>query len=196
MTEDENSKRHLGGGWRVHRDYRGQEPPKLDLDLTHPADWRGNSWSPRLGSLMWCLETSNNVRTSFVLLRSSLWAPNLAGMEFDFPVIMPLLQSHCSFSFVLGLGISFLVASSVLLLVVQQLVLILVFSQEKMSTHLSNLPPFLNLHSKVFMTILYLSGYNHQYTVHDNILTLLQLDSLSSCMTPSSYIFLFHNTGN
>ena len=143
------------------------------LPLSSKSDSLSLCCTPRLGSLMWCLETSNNVRTSFVLLRSSLWAPNLAGMEFDFPVIMPLLQSHCSFSFVLGLGISFLVASSVLLLVVQQLVLILVFSQEKMSTHLSNLPPFLNLHSKVFMTILYLSGYNHQYTVHDNILTLL-----------------------
>ena len=105
---------------------------------------------------MWCLESSNNVRTSLVLLLSSLWATNLAGMEFDFPVIVPLLQSPCSFSFVLGLEISLLVGSSVLLLIVQQLVLILVFSQEEMSTYPSNLPSFLNLHSKVFMTILYL----------------------------------------
>ena len=53
-------------------------------------------------------------------------------MGFDFTVIVPLLPSHCGFSFVLGCGVSFLVSSSVLLLmIVQQLVVILVFSQEK-----------------------------------------------------------------
>ena len=52
-------------------------------------------------------------------------------MGFDFIMIVPLLPSHCSFSFVFGCGVSFLVSSSVLLLmIVQQLVVILVLSQE------------------------------------------------------------------
>ena len=50
-------------------------------------------------------------------------------MGFDFIVIAPLLPSHCSFSFVFGCGVSFLVSSSVfLLMIVQQLVVILVLS--------------------------------------------------------------------
>ena len=54
-------------------------------------------------------------------------------MGFDFIVIAPLPLSH-GFSFVLKCGVSFLVGSSVLLLmVVQQLVAILVLSQEKIS---------------------------------------------------------------
>ena len=52
-------------------------------------------------------------------------------MGFGVIVIEPLLLSHCGFSFVFGYGVSFLVSSSVFLLViVQQLVVILVFSQE------------------------------------------------------------------
>ena len=52
-------------------------------------------------------------------------------MGFDFTVIVPLLPSHCGFSFVFGCGVSFLVSSSVFLsMIVQQLVVILVFSQE------------------------------------------------------------------
>ena len=52
-------------------------------------------------------------------------------MGFDFIVIAPLLPSHCGFSFVFGCGVSFLVSSSVFLsMIVQQLVVILVFSQE------------------------------------------------------------------
>ena len=34
-------------------------------------------------------------------------------MGFDFTVIVPLLLSHCGFSFVFGCGVSFLVSSSV-----------------------------------------------------------------------------------
>ena len=49
-------------------------------------------------------------------------------------VIVPLLLSHCGFSFVFGCGVSFLVSSSVFLsMIVQQLVVILVFSQEGVS---------------------------------------------------------------
>ena len=52
-------------------------------------------------------------------------------MGFDFIVIVPLLPSHCGFSFVFGCGVSFLVVSSVfLLMIAQQLIVILVFSQE------------------------------------------------------------------
>ena len=52
-------------------------------------------------------------------------------MEFDFIVIAPLLPSHCAFSFVFACGVSFLVSSSVFLsMIVQQLVVILVFSKE------------------------------------------------------------------
>ena len=52
-------------------------------------------------------------------------------MGFDFTVIVPLLPSHCGFSFVFGCVVSFLVSSSVFLsMIVQQLVVILVFSQE------------------------------------------------------------------
>ena len=52
-------------------------------------------------------------------------------MGFDFIVIAPLLPSHCGFFFVFGCGVSFLVISSVFLLItVQQLGVILVLSQE------------------------------------------------------------------
>ena len=62
-------------------------------------------------------------------------------MAFDFIVIVPLLPSHCGFSFVFGCGISFLVSSSVfLLMIVQQLFVILVLSQEGVSTRPSTLP--------------------------------------------------------
>ena len=57
-------------------------------------------------------------------------------MGFDFIVIAPLLSSPCSFSFVFGYGVSFLVSSSVFLLtIVQQLVVTPVLSQEGVSTH-------------------------------------------------------------
>ena len=68
----------------------------------------------------------------------TLWAP-MVDMRFDFKCDCTFLPSYCGFSFALGHGVSFLVDSNILLLmVVQQLVSILVFSQEKMSTHLSS----------------------------------------------------------
>ena len=55
--------------------------------------------------------------------------------------ILPLLPSYWGFSFALGCGISFLVGSNFLLLmVVQRLVAILEFSQKKMSACPSTLP--------------------------------------------------------
>ena len=62
-------------------------------------------------------------------------------MGFDFTVIAPFLPSHCGFSFVFGRGVSFLVSSSVfLLMTVEQLVVILVFSQEGVRARPSTLP--------------------------------------------------------
>ena len=50
----------------------------------------------------------------------SVWVTNLAGIAFDFNVIALHLPSHCSFSFVLGHGLSFLVSFSILLSMVLQ----------------------------------------------------------------------------
>ena len=62
-------------------------------------------------------------------------------MGFDFIVIVPLLPSHCGSTFVFGCGVSFLVSSSVFLsMVVQQVVVILVLSQEGVSARPSTPP--------------------------------------------------------
>ena len=42
-----------------------------------------------------------------VLLFSSLWVTYLAGLEFDFTVIVPLLLSRCGFFIVFGHGVCF-----------------------------------------------------------------------------------------
>ena len=64
-------------------------------------------------------------------------------MRFDFNVSAPLLLSCFGFSFVLGCGASFLVGSHILLsMVVQQLVVLLVFSQETVSAHPSTPPSY------------------------------------------------------
>ena len=62
-------------------------------------------------------------------------------MEFDFTVIVPLLPSHCGFSFVFGCGVSFLLSFSVFLsMIVQQLVVMHVLSQEGVSARPSTPP--------------------------------------------------------
>ena len=62
-------------------------------------------------------------------------------MELDFIVIVSLLPSHCAFSFVFGCGVSFLVSSSVfLLMTVQQLVVIPMLLQEEVRACPSTLP--------------------------------------------------------
>ena len=59
--------------------------------------------------------------------------------------ILPLLSSRWGFSFALRRGIYFLVGSNILLsMVVQQQVVILEFSQEKMSAHPSTPPSCIN----------------------------------------------------
>ena len=68
-------------------------------------------------------------------------------MGFDFIVIAPLVLSHCSFSFVFGCGVSFLVSSSVFLsMIVQQLVVLLVFSQEGVKARPFTPPSWSNSH--------------------------------------------------
>ena len=62
---------------------------------------------PRLENLMWGLESSQQRENFLVLLFAGLWAAHPVGMGFDFNVITPPPMSHCSFSFVLGLGVSF-----------------------------------------------------------------------------------------
>ena len=65
-------------------------------------------------------------------------------MGFDFTLIVPLLPSHCGFSSVLGRGVSSLVKSSVFLsMIVQQPVVIQVFSQEGVRARPSTPPSWL-----------------------------------------------------
>ena len=82
----------------------------------------------------WCgvQNLHNSVRTSLLLLFSSLWVTHPAGIGFDFIVIEPFLPSCCGFFFVFGRGVSFFggfqhppVEPDV-----QQLVAILVLSQK------------------------------------------------------------------
>ena len=83
----------------------------------------------------------NSARTSFVLL-FSLWVAHAVGVEFNFIVIGPLLQCCSGFHFVLDHGYLFVLVdpSVLLLMVVQQLAVIWVLSQEKMKVHSSTLP--------------------------------------------------------
>ena len=75
-------------------------------------------------------------------------------MGFDFTVIVPLLPSHCGFSFFFGCGVSFLVSSSVfLLMIVQQLVVILVFSQEGVRARPSTLPSWFLINTMTYETV-------------------------------------------
>ena len=78
-------------------------------------------------------------------------------MGFDFTLIAPLLPSHCGFAFVFGCGVSFLMSSSVFLsMIVQQLVVILVFSQEGVRARTYTLPSwFLILTSLIKFILMY-----------------------------------------
>ena len=78
-------------------------------------------------------------------------------MGFDFIVIAPLLQSHCGFSFVFWYAVSLLVSSSVFLsMIVQQLIVIPVFSQERVRAGPSTPPFWTNLLYYFFIIILLL----------------------------------------
>ena len=72
----------------------------------------------------------------------ALWA-SLAGKGVTLNAILPLLPSCWGFSFALGRGVSFLVGSNILqLTIVQQWVVVLKFSQEKMSLYPSTPPSY------------------------------------------------------
>ena len=102
--------------------------------------------TPRLGNPTWGSEPSLQWVDfcGISVLQFVSHPPSVMG--FDFIVIGPLLLSHCGFSFVFGCGISFLVSPSVFLsMIVQQLVVIPVLSQEGMSTRPSTPPSWTNL---------------------------------------------------
>ena len=94
---------------------------------------------------MWGSKPSQQWENFFGIIVLQLWVAYPVGMGFDFIVIVPFQPSHCGF---LSLDMRFpffffffLVSSSILLsTVIHQLVVILVFSQEDMSTHPSSLP--------------------------------------------------------
>ena len=96
--------------------------------------------SPGCEAWHWAQDLHNSGRAYLVLLFSSLWVSYSRGMGLGFFMITPVLLSNCGFLFVFGHGVTFLIGSSVLLLmVVQQLVAILELLQ-KISTLLSILP--------------------------------------------------------
>ena len=83
-------------------------------------------------------------------------------MGFDFIVIAPLLPSHCGFSFVFGCGVSFLVSSSVLLsMTVQQLVVILVFSEEGVRACPSTPPSWFRLNNRKSLFLIMAGTVKH-----------------------------------
>ena len=77
----------------------------------------------------------NGVRSSLLLLFSSLWVTHLVVMGFDFIVIAaaPSLSLDMEYLFLVG-------SSALLLMVIQQLVAILVLYQEEVSADPS-IPP-------------------------------------------------------
>ena len=91
---------------------------------------------PRLGSLTWGLEPSQEWENIFDVIVLQFVGHHLTDMGFDFIMFVPLLPSCCSFFF-FGREMSFLVGSIVLL---SMLVAILVLLQEEMSTCPSTLP--------------------------------------------------------
>ena len=105
----------------------------LAFKVRFPVYSQSLFWIPWMRSLIWGSELYNSGRTSLVLLLFSLWVTHLAGVVFDFIMIVPLPPSHYRFFHVFGHEISLLVGSSILLsMVVQQLVGILVLLQEEM----------------------------------------------------------------
>ena len=98
-------------------------------------------WTPRFRSLTWGSVPSFQ-RVEFCgisFLQFVSHPPSRYGIWF-YCDCAPL-PSHCVFSFVFGCGISFLVSSNVFLsMIVQQLVVILVFSQEGVRAR-SSTPP-------------------------------------------------------
>ena len=89
---------------------------------------------------MWGLETSQQCENFFgiIFLQFVGHAPGSIGYNFN--VIAPLLPSHHDFSFVLECGLSFLVCSNILLLMIVQQLVMISASLQKKNTCLSSLP--------------------------------------------------------
>ena len=125
------------------------------IPLAFKVWFSGNSSSrcqtPRLGSLMWGSEPSLQWVDfcGIIVLQFVSHPPKGYGIWF---VIAPLLPCHCGFSFVFGCGVSFLVNSSVfLLMIVQQLVVTPVLLQARVSARPSTLPSWTNLSMDLFL---------------------------------------------
>ena len=85
-------------------------PSKSD-SLEIPSSYAGSpGWEVWPGAQ----NLHNSGRTSLVLFFSSLWVAHSIDVGFDFIMIAPLLLSCCSFSFVFGNGVTFLVCSRIL----------------------------------------------------------------------------------
>ena len=98
-------------------------------------------WTPRLGSLTWGSEPSLQWVDfcGISVLQSVSHPPSSYGIWFYCDCAPH--PSPCGFSFIFGCGVSFLVSSSVFLsMIVQQLAVILVFSQEGVRARPSTLP--------------------------------------------------------
>ena len=108
--------------------------------IRFPVDPLSLCWITRLGSLMWGSEPSQQWENFFAIIVLQFLGCPPGRYGFDFIMTAPLIPSHCS-SFSLDMDIFFFsMGSSVLLLmVIQQLVEILVLSQET-SAHPSTPP--------------------------------------------------------
>ena len=87
----------------------------LDFKVRFTGDSQCLYQIPRLGSLMWDSEPSQQGKNFFgiIVLKSVVTHP--AGMGFDFIMIVPLLLSCYGFFFVFGNGVSSLGRFSILL---------------------------------------------------------------------------------
>ena len=101
-----------------------------------------SSWcqTPRLGSLTWGSELSLLWENFCDIINFQFVVTHLVGIGFDCITNVPFLPSRCGFSFVFGCKIFFGNFLSCLLMVVQQLVVILVFSWEEVGSSPSSLP--------------------------------------------------------
>ena len=114
----------------------------LAFKVRFPGVSQSLCWIPRLGSLTWGSEISQQWENFFgiTFLQSVGHLPGRYEVWFYRECVPPPPPSHCGFVIVFGCGVSFLVGSSVLLsMVVQQLVVILVLSQEMSAC--SSTPP-------------------------------------------------------
>ena len=94
------------------------------IPLAFKVWFSGNSsccHTPGLGSLTWGSGPSLQSVDFCGIIVLQFWVTHLAVMGFDFIVIVPLLPCHCTFFFVFGCGVSFLVSSSVLSMIVELL---------------------------------------------------------------------------